>query len=435
MKGRLIAAAFSLCGLVCTTASGARAGDDPRAAAEAIVFGSAATQAAYARWGDDALRGERQRIDALSMAAKSEDRRAGRDLVGAEAAFDDALAARDHGYARAMTILRAAMTGLAATPAGRAALSRFAGGDESGALAALDTVQAALDKARVKPLAVEIVARSRWIAAIAWDARQRGKLTTDQLIGRYEALVRVDPLGADDWIRLHDLYRDAGRISDAYRAIETAMKVAVNDPDLGLTLGVFGRELLAGGDLDGASQAMARGLPVFRRLAVADPADEDRAWNLALALLFRGYDLALRRDRAGARSGLWNPARASSPAIRLRSHRSDGGAGAGGDAADRRGVPDSAGRSRRGARRSDRKPVDRPAFGVRPSERIGDRPDDRRRRPVGPRRPVEPPGRSVGRAESLWREPRPLPPRRRDRALGERGSGRSGGDPGKDRPL
>jgi hypothetical protein len=103
------------------------------------------------------------------------------------------LAARDRAYAQEIAIFRAAVKDIAATPEGANALARFNAGDEDGALAILDELRAALDTARQKRADIESAAEARRIAALALEARTRGKLTTAKVIARYEEVTRLDP--------------------------------------------------------------------------------------------------------------------------------------------------------------------------------------------------------------------------------------------------
>ena len=56
-------------------------------------------------------------------------------------------------------------------------MARFNDGDEAGALAILDTLRAATDHARQKREDIESAAEGRHIAALAREARARGKQT------------------------------------------------------------------------------------------------------------------------------------------------------------------------------------------------------------------------------------------------------------------
>jgi hypothetical protein len=266
---------------------------DVRAEIEAVVYRSAATQSAYARANDDHLRAEHERIEARIAQAKAGDDRGRRETTGLEAGFDRDLATRDQAYAQAVVELREAATVLARTPDGAAALARFNTDGEVEALAAWDARREVRDKARGKPDTAASMAEARRIAVLAFDARQRGKLTTDQAIARFEALVGLGQARFDDWIALSGFYHDLGRETDARRAMEFAEKIASSDSQHAIVLTRLGHLLLDAGDLPGAGKVLGDGVPVFRRRFAADPSDRCRS-DLALALLLSGYARGLR---------------------------------------------------------------------------------------------------------------------------------------------
>jgi hypothetical protein len=81
-------------------------------------------------------------------------------------------------------------------------LARFNAGDEIGALAILDDLRAARDAARQKRVNIESAAEGRRIATLALEARAKGKLTTAQVITRYEEVTTLDPAMHWDWVEL-----------------------------------------------------------------------------------------------------------------------------------------------------------------------------------------------------------------------------------------
>ncbi len=281
---------------------------DVRAEIEAVVYRSAATQAAYARTNDDHLRAEHERVETQIVQAKAGDVRSRRDTTALQASFDRDLAAKDQAYAQGVLELREAAMALGRTPDGAAALARFNTDDEAEALAAMDGQREARDKARGKPDPAASVAEARRIAALALDARQRGKLTTDQAIARFEALVGLGQARFGDWIALSGLYHDLGRETDARRAMGSAEKIASNDSEHANALIRLGHLLLDAGDLPGAGKVLGDGVPVFRRRFAAEPSDHCLS-DLALALLLSGYERGLGRDAAGARAALEEGAR------------------------------------------------------------------------------------------------------------------------------
>ena len=110
-------------------------------------------------------------------------------------------------------------------------MARFNAGDEIGALTVLDNLRAARDAARQKRADIESAAEGRRIATLALEARNRGKLTTAEVIARYEEVTRLDPGVHWDWVELGRLYTDAGSLPAALRAARSAADTAENDRD------------------------------------------------------------------------------------------------------------------------------------------------------------------------------------------------------------
>ncbi len=309
MCGRLTAAALSSVAAVTLGLAPALASVvDVRAEVETVVYRSANTQAAYTRANDGHLRAEHERVEAQIALVKPGDDRGRRETTALEAGFDRDLAVRDQVYAQAVVELRNAATALGRTPDGAAALARFNAGGEADALAALDAQHEARDKARDKPDPMASVTEARRIAALALDARQRGKLTTDQALARFDALVGLGQARFDDWIALSGFYHDLGHETDARRAMASAEKIASTDSEQAMASIRLGHLLLDAGDLAGAGKVLSDGVPVFRRRLVADPSDHCRS-DLALALLLSGYERGLGRDAAGALAALEDGAR------------------------------------------------------------------------------------------------------------------------------
>ena len=155
---------------------------------------------------------------------KAGDLRHRAELAAAEDRFVAELAEKDRAYAQAIAIFRGAVTDIASSPSGAAALARFNAGDEAGALTVLDQLRAADDASRQKRADIESAAQGRRIAALALEARDRGKVTTASVIARYKNVTRLDPGVSSDWIQLGRLFVDAGQTADARGAIETAIR-------------------------------------------------------------------------------------------------------------------------------------------------------------------------------------------------------------------
>ena len=187
---------------------------DPHAEVAAALFAASATQAAVQRAADARLTAAQAKISALAAEVRAgRSRRA--ELVAAQEGFVTQLADKDRAYAAAIAVFRGAVTDIAATQSGAEALAQFNNGDEAGALKILDQLRAADDQARQTASNIASAAEGRRIAALALEARARGKDSTQDVIARYEDVTRLDPGVHWDWITLSRLYQDAGRLADA----------------------------------------------------------------------------------------------------------------------------------------------------------------------------------------------------------------------------
>ncbi len=102
---------------------------DAHSEVAAALYAASATHDAAERLADARLRAGDAKLQAR--------------LTAAPQAYVAALSARDRAYAQEIAVFRAAVSDIAATPAGLAALARFNAGDEAGALAILDDVRRA----------------------------------------------------------------------------------------------------------------------------------------------------------------------------------------------------------------------------------------------------------------------------------------------------
>lgn len=174
--------------------------------------------------------------------------------------------------------------GWASTPGGLAALERYNAGDDVGAIAILDRLRAADDRARTVRVDIESAAEARRIAALALDARDKGKFSTLDIIDRYEEIVRPDPGAAWDWINLARLDEDAGQLAAAAQAAKAAAGATDGDRDRIAALNKAGDVLSAQGDLAGARKAYEETLDIARKLAAADPSSAQAQRDLAVSL-------------------------------------------------------------------------------------------------------------------------------------------------------
>ncbi|MCP3963856.1 MAG: hypothetical protein GY719_38965, partial [bacterium] len=252
---------------------------DSRAEIAAALYAASATQAAMQRAADATIRAKQKEIEGLRAQIRAGDARAQAALTAAEEAYVEALAARDRTYAEEIAIFRAAVEDIAATPEGAAALARFNAGDEIGALAVLDDLRSARDAARRRRAEIESASEGRHNAMLALEARARGKLTTAQVISRYEEITTLDPGEAWDWVRLSRLYRDAGRLTDALRAARTAANT--EDGELAAFI-ELGDVLVSQGDLPEALESYRASLGIAERLAASDSGNPQ--WQRALSV-------------------------------------------------------------------------------------------------------------------------------------------------------
>jgi len=262
------------------------------------VAQSSITTEAIKKADDTKCRAYQVRIDELTGQVKAGKAQKA-ELIAAKQALVGRLSDLDATYKGAIASFRGAVTDIAANPDGAAALARYNAGDQVGALAVLDKLQAADEAARQKATDIQKAAGERHIAELARDARDKGKVTTASVITRYEAVVKLDPGAFSDWIYLSGLYMDAGQLSDAQRAAETAAKVADNDPQKSTALQNLGDVRDHQGDLAGAKKVYAEDLALDRGLAAADPTNAGVQRKVAVDLGKIGDVLEARGDRAG----------------------------------------------------------------------------------------------------------------------------------------
>jgi len=191
----------------------------------------------------DAAAAQRDALAAKVRAGKAQGAAlaaANKALSATNDALVAALAATDAEYKLAIDAFRGAVTDIASTPEGLAALARYNAGDQVGALAILDKLQAADEAARQKVADIQKAVGERQIAALALDAREKGKVTTASVIARYEAVVKLDGRVFWDRVELTRLYRIAGRLAEAQAAAEAAVRLSNDDLSASLALAEYG---------------------------------------------------------------------------------------------------------------------------------------------------------------------------------------------------
>lgn len=248
---------------------------DPKAEVAAALYAASATQAAAERAADAKLRVQRNEIEVLRSQVQSGAAQHQAALTVAEEKYVAALASRDRAYAQEIAVFRKAVEDIAATPEGAAALARFNAGDEIGALAVLDDLRAARNAARKKRAEIESAMEGRRIATLALEARTRGKLTTAQVITRYEEVTRLDPGVHWDWVELGRLYQAIGNLPASLRAAQAATKTATDERDQSVANDAIGDVLVAQGDLPAALTAYRASHAIFETLAKRDPRNSE----------------------------------------------------------------------------------------------------------------------------------------------------------------
>jgi tetratricopeptide (TPR) repeat protein len=274
---------------------------DANAEVAAVLFAASATQAAAAKSSDAKLRAQRARIQELAAGLESGDMRHRAEMTAAQDAFVKELAARDRDYSAQIAVFRGAVTDIAATPEGARALERFNAGDEAGALVILDRLRATNDQMRQARAKLEDAAEGRRIARLAMEARTRGKVTTQAAIERFEGVVKLDPGVSSDWLSLIELYRDAGQLQDARKAVDALTAAAHDDGERARASGERSEVLFQLGQVAESRAAAEDAVTISRRLAASDPADSQLAFGLARSLVSLGE---VARRQADANTAL-----------------------------------------------------------------------------------------------------------------------------------
>jgi len=251
------------------------------------LYSASATQEAIQRSADARIRSLRTEIDGLraeasrlkaSGEAQSQAAEAARaELSQAEERFVAELASRDRAYAQEIAVFRSAVEHTASTPEGLAALELYNQGERFKAREIFLELERAADEARRAGSAIRndlaAAVGLRDIAAFELDMRNRGELTTLDLIARYEEITALDPGVHWDWVELGRLYMAAGQLSLAETAARRSADTASDERDRSVALNQLGDVLLAQGDGPGALQAYRESEVTFKRLAASDPSN------------------------------------------------------------------------------------------------------------------------------------------------------------------
>ena len=236
---------------------------DARAEVAAALYSASATQAAAERAADAQLRAQATEIERLRL----EGRTTRAQIAELEEHYVSNLAQRDRAYAQEISVFRGALQDIASTPEGATALARFNTGDELGALSILDDLRVARDHARRRRADIESAAEGRRIAALALEARNRGRLDTAAVILRFEEVVRLDSSEFWDHIELARLYSSAGRLEEARNTGARALSLATNERSRMVASIDYADTLSATGDMRSAKPLYDDALARARLLA------------------------------------------------------------------------------------------------------------------------------------------------------------------------
>ena len=253
---------------------------DARAEVASALYAASATQAAAERVADARLRSAQAEIERL----RREGRASRAQIAELEERYVVDLAQRDRGYAQEIAVFRSAVQDIASTPEGAAALARFNAGDEIGALAVLDQLVDARERARQVRARVETGAERRRVARLALDAAQRGRLDIQSAISRYAAVVELDPAQAWDWVVLSQLHQRAGNSSAARDAANRGIAAALTSDEEYAAHAELGLVLQNMGDLSGARTEFEVVLNAHRRRLQLDPGNPTTLRDVSLSL-------------------------------------------------------------------------------------------------------------------------------------------------------
>jgi hypothetical protein len=256
-------------------------GIDPHLEIATALYGASATQQAEARHGAPDLQALKARIATLANLAASGEASQRPALAAAEDDYVANLAKSDHVYAQQIDAFRPAVTAIASTPEGDAALARFNAGNQTGSLFVLEYMRTAAERTGQKRLIMEKARTERLIADLAFRAWSAGKVTTESVIARYRAITQLDPDEASDWVALSHLYGKAGQGADALVSARTAVAKAKSDQQQSRAIEALGDALFAQKDLRDATEAYEKSAAIEQSLVKAHPDDADLKADLA----------------------------------------------------------------------------------------------------------------------------------------------------------
>ena len=248
---------------------------DARAEVATVVYNASATLAAAEQAADEDIRELRNNVESLRDEvdkSTEENQQLQQQLTEAEEHFVATLEERDRTYARQITAFRNSIEDIASTPEGAAALAQYNAGNEIEAINILDDLRAANDNAR----AIRSAAEGRRIAVLALETRFKGKMTTEDVISRFEEITSLDPDVHNDWVELSRLYYDLGNLSMALSAAENAAEKASTAIEEANAYDEIGDILFAQNDLGAALTSYEEAFQIRKALSEAAPEDSER---------------------------------------------------------------------------------------------------------------------------------------------------------------
>jgi tetratricopeptide (TPR) repeat protein len=218
----------------------------------------------------------------------------------------DQIASRDLRFAADIAEYRRQVASIADSPdpRKREALRLYAEGDRAGGFGALVEIQKAETKAVTKAEA----GGWREIAALALDRKDRGEMSTAEVIPLFETAQKMDADSAWGAIELSDLYREAGRPVDARRSAEQALAHSLNDQERVAAEGSLETLLLEAGDLAGARSHLEASQDILARRIFANPTSAPAQRDMSISLIMLGEILVKTGELMAARDqfeGAW----------------------------------------------------------------------------------------------------------------------------------
>lgn len=274
MRGLVLAACL---GALCAATSApalAQSGAvrvDARAEVSAAVYYNSSVVAAIEREHSAEVQDLTRRIEGLERRVAAGETALRAELADLQERLVRELEARDANLARVTAAFRAEVESIAATPQGLEALRLYNANDWTGANAIFNDIIAAADRAEALASGIRRAAPRRQRAALALQAQERGLASTRDVIGHYEEVTRLDPQFYSDWYALSVLYVRVGRLSDARRAAQRALVLAHNAYEQAYALQAEGRVLVQEGNLNEALARVEDALSRVRAAVAASP--------------------------------------------------------------------------------------------------------------------------------------------------------------------